>query len=184
MRDTLSVAKDLLGKTLIKYEDNKILSGIIIETEAYLGFNDAACHSFKISAPKPGHRTEAMFEAGGCAYVYLIYGVYNCFNIVTREAGTAQAVLIRALEPVSGLELMRERRNKIKAKDLCSGPGKLCQAFNITREFNKLKLYSPESKLQVHDNNLNLNKTIIASPRVNVDYAGQDALLNYNFKLI
>ena len=184
LRDTLSVAKDLLGKTLIKYEDNKILSGIIIETEAYLGFDDAACHSFRMSAPKPGHRTEAMFEAGGCAYVYLIYGVYNCFNIVTREAGIAQAVLIRALEPVSGLEIMRERRNKIKIQDLCSGPGKLCQAFHITRDYNKLKLYLPESKLQVHDEKLNLNKNIISSPRVNVDYAGQDALLNYNFKLI
>ena len=182
LQDTLSAARELLGKVLIKYEDNnKILSGIIIETEAYLGVNDAACHSFKISAPKPGHRTEVMFRAGGCAYVYLIYGMYNCFNIVTREAGVAEAVLIRALEPLEGLDIMRERRNN--NKDLCGGPGKLCQAFNITRNDNGVKLYLPESKLQVHDENLNLNKNIIAAPRINVDYAGADALLNYRFIL-
>ena len=167
---------------LIKYEDdNKILAGIIIETEAYLGMNDAACHSFKMTAPKPGHRTEVMFRAGGCAYVYLIYGMYNCFNIVTREAGLAEAVLIRALKPLKGLDIMRARRNN--NKDLCGGPGKLCQAFNITRKDNGVKLYSPDSKLQVHDNNLNLNKNIKAAPRINVDYAGADALLNYRFIL-
>lgn len=187
LQDTLIIARELLGKTLVSYYDENTTAGIIIETEAYTGFNDAACHSYKISAPKAGHRTEIMFKAGGCAYVYLIYGMYNCFNVVTRPSGFAEAVLIRAVKPIDGIEIMQKRRNKnnIKnIKNLCDGPGKLCQAFNITRVYNGTILYSPESKIQIHYNkNKILNKNIKTAPRINVDYAGEDALLPYRFIL-
>lgn len=130
-RSALEVAEDLLGCVIQKEIDGVTLSGRIVETEAYLQ-NDPACHACKGVTP----RTKAMFSAGGVSYVYLIYGMYYCFNAVTGKKGVGEAVLIRALEPLEGLEKMKEFRKTDKITNLCSGPGKLCQAFQINKNDN------------------------------------------------
>jgi DNA-3-methyladenine glycosylase len=150
-RDARVVARELLGCLL--YVDG--LTGKIVETEAYME-NDPASHTFKGKTK----RNEAMFLSGGHSYVYLIYGMHRCFNIVTGKEGEGAAVLIRALEPLTGIELMWERRYKKpfpdndtgnqkinkKINGLCSGPGKLCQAFDITVEnHNKIDITDPQN---------------------------------------
>lgn len=129
--DTLTLAQKLLGCTLIHRTEDGLTAGRIVETEAYL-HNDPACHAFKGKTP----RTAPMFEAAGIAYVYLIYGMYDCFNIVSGEEGRGEAVLIRALEPIEGIDLMMERRKTTQMKNLCSGPGKLVLAMGLSRENN------------------------------------------------
>lgn len=131
-RNTLSVAKDLLGKILVTNTPDGIVKARIVETEAYLGLSDKACHSYN---KKPFGRVNVMFEDGGFSYVYLIYGMYYCFNVVTEGEGSPEAVLIRAAEPVFNIPLMEARRKTDKPKFLCNGPGKLCQALGITKEF-------------------------------------------------
>ena len=129
-RDTLLVARELLGKHLVRNTPEGMTIGKIVETEAYIGPDDAAAHTFRSLRSK---RTEVAFGPGGFAYVYLIYGMYHCFNIVANVAEKPEVVLIRALEPVDGLELMMKRRKTDKIKNLCSGPGKLCVAMDITK---------------------------------------------------
>ena len=127
-RPATDVARSLLGKVLEHGET----AGIIIETEAYLGENDEAAHSFRGITP----RTRVIFGPPGHAYVYFIYGMHECLNIVAEPEGIAGCVLIRAIEPVRGIELMRERRHALRDRDLASGPGKLTQAMGITRALN------------------------------------------------
>lgn len=128
-RETVAVARDLLGKVLV----HGPAAGIIVEVEAYLGEGDLAAHS----ARGLTERTKVMFGPPGHAYVYFIYGMYECMNLVTEPAGRAGAVLIRALEPVKGVELMRQRRPAArKTEDIANGPGKLTLALGITREQN------------------------------------------------
>lgn len=126
------VAPDLLGCMLVRKIDGQRLAGRIVETEAYLGREDAASHAYR----GPTARNRAMFGPPGHAYVYLIYGVHHCLNVVTGPKEEGQAVLIRALEPLAGLESMRARRGRRALQDLCSGPGKLCQAFAIDRSLD------------------------------------------------
>ncbi len=135
--DTLSLARQLLGCTLVHNSPDGLTAGIIVETEAYL-HNDPACHAYRKKTP----RNAAMFENAGISYVYFIYGVYHCFNIVSGQKDTGEAVLIRALEPVDGIELMQQRRGTTQLKNLCSGPGKLVTAMGINRNFNFLPVYS------------------------------------------
>ncbi len=130
------MARSLLGCYLVRQIDHLTLVGRIVETEAYLGFQDPCCHSFK---GLPTKRTEAMFLPGGHSYVYFIYGMYYCFNVVTQQKAP-EAVLIRALEPIEGIREMRKRRGCEKIKNLCSGPGKLCEAMGITKTLNAKKL--------------------------------------------
>lgn len=130
-RDTRTVARELLGHMLVNTNSEGMTSGIIVETEAYLQ-NDPACHA----ARGMTKRNRAMFGPPGCAYIYLIYGMYYCFNVVTREQGIGEAVLIRALEPVCGIELMKKRRGRDKLTELCSGPGRLVQAMGINKGQN------------------------------------------------
>lgn len=139
-KDTISLAIALLGTLLIHESNEGITSGIIIETEAYLSENDPACHASRGKTK----RNAAMFGPPGRAYVYFIYGNHYCFNVVSAAEGIGEAVLIRALEPKSGLELMKKRRGTHqKMSNLTSGPGKLCSAMNISREHNGITLQKP-----------------------------------------
>ena len=133
MQNTTFVAEALLGSYLVREIKGSRLIGRIVETEAYLGKEDPCCHSFKSSYTK---RTKTMYLKGGYSYVYFTYGMHYCFNVVTRNQKEPEAVLIRALEPVEGLSHMKKYRKKQKLTELCSGPGKLCQALNITKDLN------------------------------------------------
>ena len=141
---TVQLAKRLIGTFLVHRSPQGRLVGRIVETEAYLFRNDPACHAHKGETK----RNAAMFGPAGRSYVYLIYGMYNCFNVVSGKLNEGEAVLIRALEPLAGIEDMRKHRNSTTTKELCSGPGKLTQAMAITREHNNLCLQS--SALQIH----------------------------------
>ncbi len=128
-RETLTVARELLGQIIVRRTDEGISRGIIVETEAYLGEKDDAAHSYKGKS----ERVRIQYGPAGMAYIYMIYGMYNCLNITAGPLGVPEVVLIRALEPVSGIELMKKRRRADKAAALCSGPGKLCMALDIDR---------------------------------------------------
>lgn len=181
LQDTVEVAKQLIGKLLVRKIDGQTLSAIICETEAYTGFSDKACHSYKGKS----ERTQVMFEQGGRAYVYLIYGMYSCFNITTREQGVPEAVLIRAACPVEGIERMkqlRQRKKQIKSlseKNLLSGPGRLCDGLGITREQNGLPLTGEE--LFVCEGIAVPARQIAATRRINIDYAEEARDFLYRF---
>lgn len=138
IRNTLDVSKEILGKILVrKIDKNNFLAGKIVEVEAYIGEHDPACHAFQ----KVSGRSSVLYEEGGTIYVYFIYGNYWCFNIVTEKKGTGSAILIRAVEPVEGIEIMKQLRPKAKSiYDLTNGPSKLCLAFDIDKKFNNKKL--------------------------------------------
>ena len=131
-RDTLSVARALLGQRLIRSLQGQRISGRIVEVEAYVGEDDAACHA---SSGRTA-RNAVMFGSGGHAYVYFVYGMHHCFNVVTEEEGMPAAVLVRALEPVEGIDLMRARRGGREGVELTNGPAKLCYALEIDRSLN------------------------------------------------
>lgn len=135
-RDTLTVARELLGRRLVRVTDEARLAGLIVETEAYVGQDDAACHASRGRTP----RNEVMFGPPGHAYVYFIYGMYHCLNAVTEGEGFPAAVLIRAIEPVEGVQIMRQHRPGRPDTQLTSGPGKLCQALAINRALNRADL--------------------------------------------
>jgi DNA-3-methyladenine glycosylase len=140
-RPTELVARDLLGAILECRTAAGVATGRIVETEAYVGEHDLACHA----AAGRTARTDPLYGAPGIAYVYFIYGMYWCFNAVTRAAGEPSAVLVRALEPLTGLELMRERRGRASRRDtdLTNGPGKICQALGIDGQLNRHSLQKP-----------------------------------------
>ena len=139
MDDAIEVAKKLLGKILVHETPEGTTKCRIVETEAYMGVLDKGSHAY---SGKVTPRTATLYEQGGVAYVYLIYGMYHCMNVVVNVKGLAQGVLIRALEPLEGIELMKKRRKMDKIKNLCNGPGKLCIAMDITKKENGVNLMS------------------------------------------
>ncbi|CUH97529.1 putative 3-methyladenine DNA glycosylase [Propionispora sp. 2/2-37] len=172
-RDSLIVAKELLGKVLVREINGQKIFVKIVETEAYMGITDKAAHSY---GGRRTPRVEVMYGGPGVSYVFLVYGMYYCFNIVTREKGNPQAVLIRAAEPVEGFDLMAQHRFKktcsqlIKSqiKGLTNGPGKLCRALLIDKSLNGEDLCG--NTLYVEDGE-NEKFNIVSSTRIGVDYA-------------
>ena len=188
LADAVTVARALLGKRLVHLSCEGTTAGMIVETEAYAGRDDAACHSYQRKAPDGGHRTNIMFNEGGYAYVYLIYGMYNCFNVVVNEAGNPDAVLIRAIEPVEGWPLMAKRRGldispdrRNDIKKLCNGPGRLCIAMGITREHYGQDLCQSTGGIIITQGITIPELDIAATPRINVDYAGEASVWPYRF---
>lgn len=182
LRDTLTVARELLGKYLVHETPEGRLVCRITETEAYCGPEDKACHSYQKKAPDG--RTNVMYREGGYAYIYLIYGMYHCFNVVTCPAGQPEAVLIRSAKPVEGMEIMswlrRSRKGTVpKEKDLLTGPGKLCTAMAIDKALYGEALWG--SRLYLTEGERVPEEQIKTGPRIHVDYAGEDALLPYRF---
>lgn len=176
--DVLLLSKELLGKYLFTNMDNVLTGGIIVETEAYAGPIDRASHAY---GNRRTERTEVMFQAGGVSYVYLCYGIHRLFNVITNVAGIPHAVLIRAIQPVSGIEKMLERRNKHRLdRDVAGGPGSLTKALGITTDHNGISLEGTTIWIEDHGGSC---PEIIASPRVGVDYAGEDAKLPWRFRL-
>jgi len=166
-RSALDVASDLLGKVLVRQSRHRILSGKIVETEAYVGPHDLACHASKGHTP----RTSVMFGPPGYTYVYMIYGFYFCLNVVTEPVGYPAAVLIRAVEPIENVDLMRKLRNNPEREtNIASGPGKLCMAMSINKQLNGADLLG--TTIWIEDRNLDPGP-IQTSPRVGVDYAGE-----------
>lgn len=177
-RDTTAVARELLGCRLVHIVNGQRISGRIIETEAYLGVTDRACHSY---GGRKTERVKSLYLAGGHAYVYFIYGMHFCFNVVTRKRGEPEAVLIRALAPEQGLPEMRRRRRIKKDRDLANGPGKLCQALGIDRACDGLDLTG--DNLFIEKGFVDEAESLVISARVGVDYAGEAATWPLRFEL-
>lgn len=177
--DVVQIAQDLLGTILYTRIDNEITSGIIVETEAYCGSIDKASHAYPDRLTK---RNRVMFKDGGKAYVYLIYGIHYLFNIVTNKSSKADAVLIRALEPTSGLDMMMERRKTNTLKRITSGPGILSKAMGIDKSLYGEDLTGRKVWLEYGNRN-SINMKIIKTTRIGVDYAGEDAKLPWRFYL-
>jgi len=173
----LVVARELLGKVLVSEFDGMRTSGIITETEAYAGVNDRASHAF---GGRRTARTEVMYAQGGTSYVYLCYGMHHLFNVVSHQRDVPHAVLIRAIEPLEGIERMQERR---KGRALrTDGPALLSQALGITTAHTNLDLI--DGPIRVEDHGYKPKRhCIITGPRIGVDYAGDDALLPYRFRI-
>lgn len=172
------IARELLGKIIFTQFDGKLTGGIITETEAYEGVTDRASHAYN---NRRTDRTEIMYSNGGIAYVYLCYGVHHLFNFVTNQKGVPHAVLLRSIHPIAGLPTMEKRTAKIfSKKGFTDGPGKLSKALAIKTNHTGMDLTG--EKIWVEDQGILIKEEdIIASPRIGVDYAGEDATLPYRF---
>jgi DNA-3-methyladenine glycosylase len=176
--DVVHLAQSVIGMRLCSYINGEFTVGRIVESEAYSGLNDRACHAYNNRRTK---RTETMFGPPGVAYIYLCYGIHHLFNIVTNKSGNADAILIRALEPIEGVQYMSLRRGL--AQDvfkLTSGPGALTQAMGITIQLNGMTLKKGNS-IWIEFGDTSENITLVAARRIGVDYAGNDALLPWRF---
>ncbi|NLW41057.1 MAG: DNA-3-methyladenine glycosylase [Tissierellia bacterium] len=182
-RDTLTVARELLGKVLVHNINGQKLRGIIVETEAYLGLRDKAAHSYGGRKTK---RVESMYDLPGTAYVFFIYGMYYCFNIVTERIGVPEAVLIRGIEPIEGLDFMARNRfgvdydnlTKRQKRNLTNGPGKLSIAFNIDKSLDGVDLCGDSLYLE-HGDGKKFN--IVQTKRIGIDYAEEARDFPYRF---
>lgn len=177
-KNILLIAKELLGKLLVTNWEGTITSGRIVEVEAYMGINDKASHA---AGGKRTKRNEIMYGEGGFAYVYLCYGIHHLFNVVTNLKDIPHAILVRALQPVGGIEEMLIRTGKKKPDySLTRGPGNLSKALGIYIRHNGIFL--ADDHLYIADDGKRYKKTeIMVTPRIGVDYAGKDALLPYRF---
>lgn len=176
--DVVALSRDLIGKYLFTYFDGELTGGYIVETEAYAGVIDKASHSY---GGRVTPRTQTMYMQGGVAYVYLCYGIHEMFNIVTSVEGQPHAILIRAVQPTDGLEVIMARRNMETLKpNITKGPGSVAKALGISRKINAFSLQG--DTVWVEDRGLTFpDAEVGAGPRIGVDYAGDDALLPYRF---
>lgn len=176
--DVVSIARQLIGKYLFTNFDNRITGGIITETEAYNGIVDKACHAFGNRRTK---RTEIMYADGGRAYIYLCYGIHSLFNIVTNIRDVPQAVLIRAVYPTHGLEVILERLNRKKPTiDLMVGPGKLSKGLGLDYSHSGTELLG--NTIWLEDQGIEIPASrLITGKRIGIDYAEEDAALPYRF---
>ena len=176
--DVVALSKDLIGKYLFTCIDGVVTGGYIVETEAYNGAVDKASHAY---GNKKTKRTEVMFRQGGIIYVYLCYGIHEMLNIVTSSDGHAQAILVRAINPTDGIDIMLRRRNMLALKpNITMGPGSVAKALGISRKINAFSLQS--GTIWIEDRGLILpDEGIAAVPRIGVSYAAEDALLAYRF---
>ena len=185
-RHTVEVAKELIGKYLVRNTKRGNIVGRIIEVEAYLGPIDKACHTYNY---KKTEKTKIMYLIPGTLYVYFIYGMYYCLNVITEPEGVPCAVLIRQLYPIDGINLMKEYRNiKIgkNYKNLLDSPGKLCMALNITKEkFNATDSCASDSKLFFTEGEKINKENIVLGKRIGIDYAEEDKdrLLRFSLNL-
>lgn len=176
--DVVALTRELLGKIVITRFDDTTTAGRIVEAEAYNGPFDRAAHSYNNRRTK---RTEVMYGHGGTAYVYLCYGIHQMFNIVTNKPGIPNAILVRAVEPVEGVETMLVRSNKhIHGFDLTRGPGNVAKALGLHTRHTGMSLQSAQLSV-VSDRFEYKENEIAATARIGVDYAGEDALLPYRF---
>jgi len=164
--DTLEISKRLIGKVLVRNTPDGVTKGIIVEAESYIGPFDKAAHSY---GNRKSERTAVQYGPGGFAYVYFIYGMYYCFNVVTGSEGKPECVLIRALEPLDGIELMKKRRHTENIRNLANGPGKLCNAMAIDRSIYGCDLC--QNELYIED--CGFSPEIEVSKRINIDYADE-----------
>lgn len=181
-RDSVvQISRELLGKYLFTDIDGEIAGGMIVETEAYAHINDKACHSH---LNRRTIRTEVMYRPGGVAYVYKVYGFHYLFNIVTNVEDKADAVLIRAIEPVMNVEIMQQRRNLTTlTPQLTAGPGMLSQALGISKKHYGISLTTGE-QIWIEDRSISIDpQQMTASPRVGIAYAGEDALHPWRFRI-
>ena len=178
--DVVFLAKDLIGKHLFTKIDGQLCGGIITETEAYKGIADRACHAFGGRRTK---RNEMMYAGGGVAYVYLCYGIHPMLNVVTNQKDIPDAVLIRAIHATHGEELMLKRTGKPQMNvHVTDGPGKVTKALGITLADNGESLQN--KRIWIEDRNVDLSKmNLLNTPRIGVDYAGEDKFLMYRFKI-
>ncbi|TDW99334.1 DNA-3-methyladenine glycosylase [Dinghuibacter silviterrae] len=178
--DVTLIARELIGKVLVTRIGGEYTSGRIVETEAYAGQIDRASHAF---GGRRTDRTEVMYGRGGTAYVYLCYGIHHLFNVVTHEADTPHAVLIRGIEPLEGMEVMLRRTGKVFGdKSLGRGPGNVSVALGIRTTLTGASLLGNDIYI-AEDAFVFAPEDIVASPRIGVDYAGEDALLPYRFSV-
>lgn len=177
-KSVVSIAKNLLGKILVTTFDGKLTAGRIVETEAYNGEIDKASHAWN---GRRTNRTEIMYAKGGTSYVYLCYGIHHLFNVVTNDEDVPHAILIRALDPMIGIDLMLKRTGKKKLDyTLTKGPGNVSKAMGIHTSHTGVSLL--EGDIFIADDHFKLKPAeITATPRIGVDYAGADALLPYRF---
>jgi DNA-3-methyladenine glycosylase len=173
-KDAPALAKDLLGQVLCRRLGDTVLKGRIVETEAYAGVSDKACHAY---GGRRTPRTEILYGKGGFAYVYHIYGIYWCMNVVGGKEGDPQCVFLRALEPLEGLDLMRQNRGADDIKALTTGPGKLCRALSIDKSLYGADLRGEQLWIEQGQ----IPARIAATPRINIDYAEEDIKLPYRF---
>jgi len=177
--DVVKIARELLGKMLYTRINGVITGGIIVETEAY-SWKEKGCHAY---AGRKTKRNAVMFEKGGLAYVYLCYGMHNMFNVVTNAEGIADAILVRAIEPVEGVAEMQLRRGMLQSPfQLTSGPGKLTRALGIDRNLNGKVLLHNEVWIEDTGGKLKGNQIEVSS-RIGIDYAGNDAKLPWRFSV-
>ncbi|MEQ9413611.1 MAG: DNA-3-methyladenine glycosylase [Cyclobacteriaceae bacterium] len=172
------IARELLGKVLISRFNDSLTSGMIVETEAY-SYKERGCHAYNNLRTS---RTETMFDGGGHMYVYLCYGIHNMFNVVTNRKDKAEAVLIRAIEPIEGTELMMKRSSAKRIHRITSGPGKLTKALGIDRAMDGELLTGSDVWLEDPGTKIARNN-IVVDTRIGIDYAGDDALLPWRFYL-